>query len=252
MRAPGSRHSNAGARRRRVASQRDPRAAFTLLELLISTAVGGIVLLVVQTAFFGALRLHNTTHAKNDTALEVQRALGILRRDLAGVMLPGGTLSGQLQTTPFSSGLTDQFGDRITPDIVTSSGRIDGWNGLADAQRVALFLSTPAERGGAGRDLIRVVTRNLLPVQEEPGEPQVLLRGVLEAQLEFFDGYGWTDTWDSEASETLPNAFKLRVVLAPTDPSQLASDPFELVVPVMVKTTASAAAEAEAAGEGAL
>ena len=63
---------------------------FTLLELLIATAVGAVVLIVIQTTFFGALRLHNTTHARIDSDLLLQRALGLVRKDFAGIMLPGG------------------------------------------------------------------------------------------------------------------------------------------------------------------
>jgi prepilin-type N-terminal cleavage/methylation domain-containing protein len=237
-------HGQAAARGRR-------RGGFTLLELLIATAVGGIVLLVVQTAFFGALRLHTTTHARNDEDLELQRALGIIRRDFAGLLLPGGVLSNHLQTTAFSSGMTDDFGERVSPDLYTSSGRIDGWTPFADAQMVALFLAEPEDRKAAGKDLVRVVRRNLLPVQEEAGEPQVLLHGVAEAYVEFFDGAGWIEEWDSEATSMLPAAVKLRLVLAAPDPAGPAPQPIELVVPVLVKTSASAAAEAEmAAGEG--
>lgn len=225
-------------------------AGFTLLELLVATAVGAVVLLVIQTTFFGALRLHNTTHDRVDADLELQRALGIVRRDLAGLMLPGGVLSGQLQTTSFTSSMEAGFGERIGPDIYTTSGRIDGWQPFSDAQRVALYLAEPADRERAGKDLVRVVQRNLLPVQEEPGEPQVLLHGVAEAQLLFFDGQGWIDAWDSEETSMLPSAIKFRLVLEPPPSSTTAFDPIELVVPVMVKTTASAQAEAaEAAGE---
>jgi len=46
---------------------------FTLLELLIATAVSAIVLLAINTTFFGALRLHNTTHEKIDSDLTQQR-----------------------------------------------------------------------------------------------------------------------------------------------------------------------------------
>lgn len=222
---------------------------FTLLELLIATVVGGIVLLVIQTAFFGALRLHNSTHARNDSALELQRALGIVRRDFAGVMEPGRLLSSQFQTDPLSAGMSDGFGERIGPDIHTTSGRIDGWSPFSEAQRVALFLAPPADASKAGKDLVRVVNRNLLPVQDEPGEPQVLLHGVLEAHVEFFDGAGWIEAWDSEATSTLPSALKLRLVMAPPE-GGATPQPIELIVPVWVKTSATAQAEAEQAAEG--
>jgi type II secretion system protein J len=243
--------------RPRTPNARCPRASirgdvrtggFTLLELLIATAVGAVVLVVIQTSFFGALRLHNTTHARAEADLSLQRALGIIRRDFAGLMLPGGVLSGQLQTTVFSSSLGDSFGERVTPDLFTTSGKVDGWNPFSEAQMVAYFLA-PTHDGSGAKDLVRAVKRNLLPVQDQPGEPQVLLRGVMEATLEFYDGAGWIGEWDSESTSMLPNALKLRLVLATEAGQRASTEPVELVVPVLVKTSASAAAEAaEAAG----
>ena len=88
-------------------------AGFTLLELLIATAVSAVVLIAIQTAFFGGLRLHMTAHARMDTDLELQRALTIIRRDFAGLMLPaagnGSKLVGQLQSDSFSSVVSADF-----------------------------------------------------------------------------------------------------------------------------------------------
>ena len=233
--------------------KRDPsnphraRGGFTLLELLVATAVGAIVLLVIQTTFFGALRLHNTTHARIDDDLSLQRALGIVRRDFAGLMLPGGVLSGQLQTENFSSLTRDSYGERVSPDLFTNSGKIDGWNPFSEVQMVAYYLA-PAADGGGGKELVRVLTRNLLPVQETSAEDRVLLAGVASASVSFFDGTGWVDTWDSTATSTLPRALKLSLVMMPHDASQSTAEPIELVVPVMV-TTATSQREAEAEEE---
>jgi general secretion pathway protein J len=227
----------------RCAATRRSGRGFTLLELLLATAVGAVVLIVIQTVFFSALRLHNTTHERIDSDLGIQRALGIVRRDLAGLMHPGGMLSGQLQTTNFSSTIGDSFGDRISPDIFTNSGKIDGWNPFAEVQMVAYFLA-PSSTVAAGRDFVRVVTRNLLPVQETPGEPEVLLHGVNEATVEFCDGNGWTDEWDSEVMSALPTAIRLRLTLAASELDRPAAEPIELVVPVFVTTSASARAAA--------
>jgi type II secretion system protein J len=221
-------------------------AGFTLLELLIATAVGAIVLLVIQTTFFGALRLHTTTHARIDTDLALQRALGIIRRDLAGLMLPGGTLSGQLQTSNFSSSLGDAFGERASPDLTTNSGRIDGWNPFSEVQTVAYFLAPAADNSGA-KDLVRVVRRNLLPVQDEIGTPQIILRGVQEAETLFYDGFAWIEDWDSESTSTLPTGIKFRVTMLPVDRSQPAPAAIEVVVPVVVTTTQSTTDAAAAA-----
>lgn len=224
----------AGARRSR---------GFTLLELLIATAVGAVVLIVIQTTFFGALRLHNTTHARIDEDAIVQRTLGIIRRDLAGIMLPGGTLSGQLQTSNFSSLSSGNYGERVTPDIFTNSGRIDGWNPFSEVQMVAYYLA-PSTTGN-GKDLIRVVTRNLLPVQDVQAEQQVLMGDVDTASMMFYDGSGWIDMWDSETSSTLPTALRLTITRTPAAATQTPGAPLELVVPVLVKTTTTQQQEEE-------
>jgi len=218
---------------------------FTLLELLIATAVGAVVLIVIQTTFFGALRLHNTTHARIDEDAVVQRTLGIIRRDLAGIMLPGGTLSGQLQTSNFSSLSSGNYGDRVTPDIFTNSGRIDGWNPFSEVQMVAYYLS-PSTTGN-GKDLVRVVTRNLLPVQDVQADPQVLMSDVESASMMFYDGSGWIDMWDSETSSSLPTALRLTITRTAAAPNQSAGTPLDLIVPVLVKTTTTQQEEAEAA-----
>jgi len=224
----------AGARRSR---------GFTLLELLIATAVGAVVLIVIQTTFFGALRLHNTTHARIDEDAIVQRTLGIIRRDLAGIMLPGGTLAGQLQTSNFSSLSSGNYGDRVTPDIFTNSGRIDGWNPFSEVQMVAYYLA-PSTTGN-GKDLVRVVTRNLLPVQDVQADQQVLMSDVDTASMMFYDGSGWIDMWDSETSSTLPTALRLTITRTPAAPNQTPGAPLDLIVPVLVKTTTTQQQEEE-------
>jgi type II secretion system protein J len=224
----------------RLPSSRHGVRAFTLLELLVATAVGAIVLLVINATFFGALRLHNTTHERIDQDLVLQRTLGIVRKDLAGIMLPGGVLAGQLSTTTVSSTSMDSSGERVTPDIFTNSARIDGWTPLSEVQMVSYFLA-PATDGGNTKSLVRVVTRNLLPVQDATTEEQTLLPGVTSASILFYDGTDWTDTWDSTATSTLPTAIKFSIVLAPPADSAMrpAPGPVELIVPVVVTTTTS-------------
>src|SRR4051812_2340316 len=97
---------------------------FTLLELLVATAVAAMVLLVINATFFTALRLHNATHEKIDHDLELQRALGILRKDLSGIVIPGdpnattNIFAGQLTTDSSSAtAMASIAGERVSPDI---------------------------------------------------------------------------------------------------------------------------------------
>lgn len=236
--------------------RRNARRGFTLLELLLATAVGAIVLLVINSTFFASLRLHNTTHEKIDDDLVIQRTLNIVRKDLAGIMIPANpqattyTLSGQLQTESTTMNALDNTSERVTPDIYTSSGKIDGWTPFADVQMVSYYL-TPATDGTATKSLVRVVSRNMLSAANETVvEEQTLLHGVLSAGIAYYDGVDWIDYWDSATSTSLPTAIKFAFAMAPRD-GNMRSDPapIELVVPVLVKTTTTAQAEAtEAAG----
>jgi type II secretion system protein J len=218
---------------------------FTLLELLVATAIGAVVLLVINTTFFSALRLHNTTHASIDTDLALQRALGIVRKDLVGIMLPAATqtettLAGPLQTETFTSSPLDGIGgERVTPDIFTNSGRIDGWSSFADVQIVSYYL-TPVD-GGTAKNLVRLVNRNLLSATEPISEEQILLPGVTAAGMSFYDGASWTEFWDSTASGTMPTAIKFSLTLAPRNGDEMRGTPapVELVVPILVTTTTS-------------
>jgi type II secretory pathway component PulJ len=224
-----------------------------LLELLLATAIGAVVLLVINATFFAALRLHHTTHEQIDHDLVVQRTLGIVRKDLAGIMIPPNPqattnrLSGQLTTEIFSTNELDGSSERITPDIYTNSGRIDGWTPFAEVQMVSYYLSAAMD-GGRTKDLVRVVTRNLLPAIEATTENQTLLTGVVSASMSYFDGENWLETWDSTTTSTLPAALMFSLVLAPRDlnASRPDSAPIELIVPVLVKTSATLQQEAAA------
>jgi type II secretion system protein J len=249
-RGPGLRRLGEGG----PARHRLGEGGFTLLELLLATAIGSIVLLVINATFFSALHLHNATHDKIDTDLMLQRTLAIVRRDLAGIMVPANpqattnTFSGQLTSDATSTNALDGTSERITPDIYTNSGKIDGWTPFADVQMVTYYLS-PSTDGAPTKNLVRALSRNLLPAAEPVTEDQTLLTGVISAAISYYDGESWLDYWDSITTTSLPSAIKFNLVLAPRErDSSSRGDPapIELIVPVLVKTTATLQQEAAA------
>jgi len=179
----------------------------------------------------------------------MQQALAIIKRDLANIVVPGGTLSGVLQTTT----VTDMLPGRASPDFYTSAGFIDETSPWAEVEKVCYLLADSADRT-AGKQLIRAVTRNLLPatVVDEPAQ-QWLMSGVQSLKFYYYDGTQWRDSWDSTTADpttgmtnTLPAAIKLQIQLAANESRRplLLSAPVELVVPIVVQGRTNATAQA--------
>jgi len=202
---------------------------FTLIEVLIAVAIFAIVLAAINTVFYSALRLRNRSAAAFDEALPVQQAVAIIKRDLANLVVPGGTLSGALQTTT----ITNSVAGQASPDFYTSAGLMDNIAPWGDIERVSYLLVDPANRT-PGMDLYRAVTRNLLSQTQDPPVQQRLMGGVQGLVFYFYDGEQWLDSWDSAAQTNLPLAIKVQIQLAAqgTASASSLSAPIELVVPV--------------------
>jgi general secretion pathway protein J len=185
------------------------RFAFTLLEVLIAIAIFAIVLAAINTVFYSALRLRNRTMASLDESAPLDHALAIIRRDLANVVAPNQT-NYALQSTIISS---SQFG-QITPDLYTATGRIDGLVPWGDVQKVSYGLVPSAD--GTSRDLIRLISHNLLATTTETPEQQWLLGGVKNIAFHYFDGAQWADVWDTTTQSNLPTAIKVDLDLTNT------------------------------------
>jgi general secretion pathway protein J len=221
-------------------------AGFTLLELLIATVVFALVLAAINGVFYGALRLRNKSTASIEQSLPMQHALSVMKRDLSN-LVPGGMLAGGLQTTPSINNLPGQ----ISPDFYTATGLIDETSPWSEVQRVSYLLAdSPTNRSG-GSDLIRAVSRNLLPpsLRDTPSQ-QWLMGGVQGLTFAYYDGTQWRDSWDAAASDPttgrtnlLPWAIKVQIRLVSGENGlPLASDgPVELVVPVVTQARTNTA-----------
>lgn len=233
------------------------RPAFTLLEVLLAVAIFSIVLTAVHTVFHGALRLREKTTGTIEESLPLQQTLAILKRDLANLVPPGQTLFGQLQTTATTGNETSSIptsafalasGDQAqlaSPQFCTSVGIIDDYLPWAEVQRVTYYLTDPAN-DTPGRDLVRSVTRNLLPTLEEEPEDQWLMSGIESMLFLFYDGFEWREDWDSTLDDPkLPLAIKVQLQLASEEYRSTWLPPIELVVPVFVQTSTNTAEETD-------
>ena len=209
------------------------------MEMLLALAVSAIVLAGIGGVFYSAIRLRERTAALVDAAAPLHQALAFLRRDLLGVMPPGGVLAGDFRVGAISSGMAQGYGIQFS----TTTGIIRDDVPWGDIQDVAYELRDPVERNYAGgKDLIRSVTRNLLPTATQDAEEQRLIGNIQSLQVACFDGTDWRDTWDSSLGDTnLPVAVRVRIQLA-TDNAGDARDrqPIEMIVPLTTQSRTNA------------
>jgi prepilin-type N-terminal cleavage/methylation domain-containing protein len=235
------------------------RRAFTLLELLLATAIFAIVLVAINTVFYSALRLRDRTTAALAAELPVNQAMAVMRRDLAGTLPPGGTLAGDFKSGTGSSsvgnrnsssggttgaamaqGSTLSAAEVGSLDFFTTGGALSETEPFGDVQEVNYQLVAPADPLRAlGRDLVRTVNRNLLAISTPASQSQRLLGNVARLEFLFYDGSQWRNSWDTSNGDTnLPLAVRVRLLLARENPgaNDFNRQPMELLVPLVIQS----------------
>lgn len=217
--------------------------AFTLIETMVALVAFGIILAAINGVFWGAMKLRNRSAETIDAMLPVEQAMGIIRKDLANIVPPGGTFLGQFQTTQTITNTTSLSAmdlnqsrqGRTSPQFFTSSGVVSDATGWSDVQQVSYELVMATNRNNLGMNLVRNVTRNLLPAATTEVEQQPILSGVESIFFYYADGTTWRETWDS-TTETykLPKAVKVEITMATEQRGRgRAPAPLELIVPLI-------------------
>jgi type II secretion system protein J len=191
-----------------------PRA-FTLLELILAAAIFSVLMAALYVVFHGAVHLRETAFKQVESALPVSAIEMIVKRDLNCVMPPSGLFAGAF--TGATEEKTKTRSDTLS--FYTASGTITDQQPWGDVQLVEYYLADPENSDGTeGKDLVRAVTRNLLPSETEDPEEQRLLHGVQSLLFEYYDGTQWLDYWDSTTMENeMPTAVHLKVEFASAD-----------------------------------
>jgi type II secretion system protein J len=242
-----------------VGTQPGAARGFTLLEVLLALLVLGMVMVAVHSVFQGAIALRNKTDEAFTEAIPLEHTLMVIKRDVSNLVVPGGTLSGDLQTTPTtaSSSSLAHMGQQCGPTFCTASGVINDLDPWSELRKVTYYLNPPTNNL-PGYALVRSVNRNLLPVVQDDFTDQTLMNGVYNLTFEFYDGSAWVSDWDSTSSgsattssTTVSNALPVgvRVQLTLIDAAGVVDrNPIEMVIPVEVQAPTNTTESAESGG----
>jgi hypothetical protein len=207
-----------------------------LIELLLAVSIMAIIMAAINGMFFTALHMRNSAVNSIEASLPVEQALDVIQHDLANIACSTNTNSVFL--APFiTANPTNALPNQIGPCFYTSGGELDGMTPWGCMQRVDYLLATSTNGyHGPGRDLIRAVTRNLLPLSQPtpPDEQHTLLSGVQTLTFLYYDGTQWDQNWDTTQQTNLPQAIKVQITMAPVPGALTRSQPLELIVPVDV------------------
>lgn len=224
---------------------------FTLIELLLAIGIMATILAAMSSVLYIAFRLNNGVSASVEESMPVEQALNFIQRDLANVICTTNSMLGTNGTAvntntmligPFQSiNQTNPLPDQIGPDFYTSGGEPDGMVPWGDIEKIDYLLSLPTNRMMAGKDLVRAVTRNLLPVNPPalPDQKRTLLSGVQSVIFTYYDGTSWDPQWDSTQQTNLPYGIKMQIIMAAQGRTRMATAPmiYELYIPVDVQMT---------------
>jgi prepilin-type N-terminal cleavage/methylation domain-containing protein len=214
---------------------RPPRSrhGFTLVEMLIATAICSVLLGALFSLLFGALRLRDKTFDAVESGQPRDQVIQVVRRDLMNAVVPAGILAGTFTGEANDDGGTEQ--DTLT--FFATTGIITDSAPWGDIQEIEYTLEEPADGNtDEGYDFQRKLTRNLLPATEEEEEdtsPWILLHHVKSLTIEYWDGSDWTDTWDSTAQENAnPSAIRMSLDFYNADDAKKIEAPLEIVTEI--------------------
>ena len=213
---------------------------FTLLELVIATAIFSVLFAALYGVFTSAFSLRERTFETVEAGLPSSLITTLLKKDLTQVVLAGDTLGGGF------IGIRDEEGSvRIDElEFHTTSGILSDSHPWGDLQRVEYYLAEAESTSirnsdDEGKDFVRTATRNLLASIEEEPEEERLLQGVAGLEFSYYDGETWQDAWDSTMMDNaMPTAILMRIdFVAPQDQTRR-TPPIEVLCEILVEAEA--------------
>ena len=188
---------------------RAARGGTTLLEILVALTVTALVAGIALAVYFtvtSSIRREDRAQQLGGPAAEV---LASLRSELARCVAPQGQTNGVFTLARGSTGLTDGPEVALRFHTVTLAPGQDDWRGL---ELQALEYTWRADESGTSGTLAREETAAGTAAFGESGRSRrEVLRGAADFAVWVWDGYGWTNAWESTAQHVLPLAARIRL-----------------------------------------
>jgi type II secretion system protein J len=192
-----------------MSSRRTQPRAFTLLELLVATAMTAVLAGSLYATLHVAFKARRSALESVDRARRGELAIELLRADIESAVVPKGILAGGFLGEDATEG-AGRASDVLMLHCTADGAQAE--EGAGDIRMVEL--ACESDEDGEGMVLLRRVTLNLLATTVQEPTEEVVCRGVRSFNLRYFDGVDWQDAWNSaEHDNTLPRAVEATLEL---------------------------------------
>lgn len=178
--------------------------AFTLLELLVAiTLMNLIALTLYSSMYIGVKAKKSSTEALKPYRIVVP-AYESIKKDLQSALEPIGVFAGSFVGE-------DAAGENQSDSITFYCCNYLPQEGEKASNIIKVVYSIEAdELKENSLVLIRKKTTNLLSSKTAETEDEVVCRDVYSFNVKYYDGYNWTDSWDSTTNyDQLPRAIQI-------------------------------------------
>lgn len=220
--------SNAG----RVPRARCRTAGFTLLEVLVASAILSLLLAALYGVFSRTLASKRFAEERATRARAARLVLLRIGQDLQAAFPP---LSGRFHFTS-ETHRTEAFPEDSLAFLSLAQASLGGADPAGDLYEIAYAL-VPDPDSLSQRTLVRRVTldlavRDAAIARQPPDEAYPLLSQVRGLRFRFFDGRHWREEWGQDDTQgTLPQAVEVVLYLVASGPATLRrGEPHEEVV----------------------
>lgn len=185
---------------------------FTLLEVLIATAIVAVLSLALYTSLYTAHKAQQTARAAIAPVRAADHALDVMSASIEAALPATGILAGLFE------GEDDITRDGLDGDVIRFYANqepvepLDETATASDVRQVEFLLTESGD--GASLTLVRGSTYNLLATTQPQPVDHVLCRNVRSLNFSYYDGTEWVDEWDSSTRENaLPLAVQITLII---------------------------------------
>ncbi len=198
-------------------TRRRPQLGLTLMEVMIASAILGLMMMLAWQVLGGTTEARRTFEAFEVRNHELRMALGRIVTDFEAAYLSRN--EDQSSTNPRTL-MVGRPGSPAPEIRFSTLGHRVLWADADESEQTSISYVVKSNKNG-GQDWIRREQRRLSnePWEEEPAEYDVLLLDVLRAKIEFWNwkDLTWQDSWDTTQADGqrgwLPSRIRIAVTI---------------------------------------